>query len=152
MMSTLTDETIVELAQEVWSTLLGDDGHLRPGGKGGGRMFASISLVGEWNGTVGLTCSESAARHAAAVMFGIAEEELTGDEIADAIGELINVVAGNIKGTLPAPTELSVPAVYPDGPIEVAAHLRVGLEVNFTWLDQPVVVTVWMAAPDPALA
>ena len=142
MTSTLTTETIVEMTQEIWSALLSDEGHLLPGGGDGGELSATVSITGAWNGTACLACSESAARHAARVMFEMTDDELTEAEIRDAIGELINVVGGNIKGILPGPTELSLPTVH-DGAFEVPGHLELGYKVGFTWMDEPVVVTVW---------
>ena len=143
MTSTLTTETIVEMTQEIWTALLADDGNLHPGGRGGGELSATVSISGAWNGTACLTCSETAARHAAGVMFGMTDDEISRDEVFDAIGELINVVGGNIKGILPGPTELSLPSVHADEPFEVPGHLQLGYNVTFTWLDEPVVVTVW---------
>jgi chemotaxis protein CheX len=148
MTSLLNTETIVEMTQEIWTALLADEGHLRPGGGGteGGEMSATITIAGEWNGTCCLTCSGPAARHAAMVMFGMTEDEITDEEVRDAIGELINVVGGNLKGVLPGPTELSLPTVHADMPFEVPGSLELGWEVNFTWMDEPVVVTVWTEA------
>ncbi len=142
MTSSLTAETIVEMTQGIWTTLLADEGHLLAGGEDGGEMSATVSMSGAWNGTACLTCSESAARRAAGLMFDLPDEELGGNEISDAMGELINVVGGNIKGILPGPTELSLPTLH-DGPFEVPGHLELGYKVLFTWLDEPVVVTVW---------
>ena len=142
MTSTLTTETIVEMTQEIWNALLCDEGDLRPGGVGGGELAATITISGAWNGTACLSCSRSAARHAARAMFDMTDDELTPAEVRDAIGELINVVGGNIKGILPGPTELSLPTVH-DGPFEVPGHMELGYNVTFTWLDEPVVVTVW---------
>ena len=142
MTSTLTTETIVEMTQEIWSALLSDEGHLLPGGMGDGELSATVTITGAWNGTTCLSCSETAARHAARVMFDMTDEELTADEVRDAIGELINVVGGNIKGILPGPTELGLPVVH-EGPFEGPGQLELGYRVTFTWLDEPVVVTVW---------
>ena len=142
MTYTLNAETIVEMTQEIWTALLCDNGELRPGGAGGGERSASISITGAWNGTTVLTCSASAVRRAAAVMFGMTEDEVGAEELTDAIGELINVVGGNIKGILPGPTELSLPSVH-EGTFEVPGHFQLGWDVQFTWTDEPVRVTVW---------
>ncbi len=145
MTSALTSETLVEMTQEIWTVLLSDEGDLLPGGVDGGEMSATISLSGAWNGTACLTCSRSAARRAASLMFELPDDELSGDEIADALGELINVVGGNIKGILPGPTDLSLPTLH-EGPFQVPGHLELAYKVLFTWLDEPVVVTVWTDA------
>ena len=141
-MSALTSETLVEMTQEIWTVLLSDAGELVPGGVDEGEVSATISLSGAWNGTACLTCSRTAARHAARLMFDLPDEELTAAEISDALGELINVVGGNIKGILPGPTDLSLPTLHEE-PFRVPGHLELAYKILFTWLDEPVVVTVW---------
>lgn len=151
MTTELTTATIVEVTQEVWTALLADDG-LRTGGQGGGDMTASVSISGVWNGAALLTCSDSAARHAAAAMFGMAQDEVSCEEVRDAVGELINVVGGNIKSILPGPTELSLPSVHGAAADPVPVGFELGWQVNFTWLGEPVGVAVWTDAADPAFA
>ena len=153
MTTTLSADVIVEMTRDIWTALLSDEGGLTPGYPLHGdanpshEMSATIEISGDWNGTCCLTCSESAARHAACVMFDMADDELTDAEISDAIGELINVVGGNIKGILSGNTELSLPTVHPQGSFNVPGHLELGYKVTFTWLDEPVIVTVWTNDP-----
>jgi chemotaxis protein CheX len=106
-------------------------------------MAATIEITGAWNGTACLSCSEAAGRHAASVMFAMQDDEVSDEEISDAIGELINVVGGNIKSLLPGPTEMSLPAVHRNGHLEVTGHLELAHEVKFSWTEEPVTVTVW---------
>jgi chemotaxis protein CheX len=49
--------------------------------------------------------------HAAEAMFAAEAGSLSWDEVSDALGELTNMVGGNIKGLLPAPSTLSIPSV-----------------------------------------
>ncbi|HVD28484.1 MAG TPA: chemotaxis protein CheX [Mycobacteriales bacterium] len=51
------------------------------------------------------------ARTAASAMFDRPAEALTDDEVADALGELTNMIGGNLKSLLPGPSRLSMPAV-----------------------------------------
>ena len=44
-------------------------------------------------------------------MFGAEPGDLSDDEVSDALGELTNMVGGNIKSLLPAPSQLSLPSV-----------------------------------------
>jgi chemotaxis protein CheX len=138
-MSLLTTETVAQLTQEIWAALLAADGssQLLPGDLPGKEVVALAEISGEWNGTVCLSCSRLAARHATAAMFGIPDEELTAADIADAVGELVNVVGGNIKSLVPGPSVLSLPSVIEESQ-----------EVRFSWMAEPVVVSVW-TAPDP---
>ncbi|MCU4185661.1 chemotaxis protein CheX [Acidiferrimicrobium sp. IK] len=142
---TLTGDMIAELTQDIWSALLNDEGGLRTGGIGGNDVAATVEISGEWNGTACLSCSEPASRHAAAAMFGMEVDELSGSDVRDAVGELVNVVGGNIKALLPGPTELSLPSVHDEGDYTPPGHLELTCEVKFTWMDEPVVITLWNA-------
>ena len=154
MTSALTVEAITELARDTWTSLLADEhgllpppgGDTTPGSEAAaGSIAATVDISGEWNGTACLSCSVAAGRRAAAVMFEMEDDELTAAEVADAVGELINVVGGNIKGLLPNPTSLSLPVVHDAADFELPAHLELALEVRFTWIDEPVMFTVWTA-------
>ncbi len=67
----------------------------------------------------------------------------------EAVGELINVVGGNIKGLVPGPSMLSLPSVSEEGQRALPQHLELAQEVRFSWMAEPVVVTVWT---DPTAA
>lgn len=153
MTSAITVQVITELARDTWTSLLPDEHGLLPGiaqgdtGSGwsseGAGIAATVDISGEWNGTACLSCSIAAGRRAASVMFEMDDEELTAAEISDAIGELINVVGGNIKGLLPSPSALSLPVVHDAADFELPGHLELALEVHFTWIDEPVMFTLW---------
>ncbi len=158
MSSVLTVQVITELARDTWTSLLADEHGLLPRHPGGDSasgsdeapgsdeaIAATVHISGEWNGTACLSCSTAAGRRAAAVMFEMEDEDLTAAEVSDAVGELINVVGGNIKGLLPNPTTLSLPAVHHGADFELPGHLELALEVRFTWIDEPVMFTVWTA-------
>jgi chemotaxis protein CheX len=51
------------------------------------------------------------ASAAAEAMFAAEPGSLSADEVSDALGELTNMIGGNIKSLLPAPSRLSVPSV-----------------------------------------
>jgi chemotaxis protein CheX len=146
-MSLLTTETVAQLTQEIWAALLTADGvqELLPGDLPGNEVLATAEISGEWNGTVCLSCSRTAARHATATMFGIADAELTPADITDAVGELVNVVGGNIKSLVPGPSVLSLPSVSEGDESKRAmlGHLELAQEVRFSWMAEPIVVSVW---------
>jgi chemotaxis protein CheX len=147
-MTLLTTETIADLTQEVWNALLAEDrGPLVPDEVMGEDVVAMATITGEWNGTVCVSCSRVAARHATSAMFGMEDAELTADEINDAVGELVNVVGGNIKSLVPGPSVLGLPTVVEGTPVRLPTHLQLTHEVRFSWMAEPVVVSVWT---DPA--
>lgn len=143
----LTVEIIADVTRDVWNALLADDGGLLPGvlDDDTGGMAATVEISGAWNGTACLSCSAAAGRHAASAMFGMDDAELSSVDIADAVGELVNVVGGNIKSLLPGPTQLSLPTFHEDGLSWVPGSLELAHEVKFSWMAEPVMVTVWNA-------
>ena len=108
------EHRIMEVAANVWNTILGRALFQSDAGTGeasGTQLSARVDIRGAWNGSIYLTCTEELARVSAACMFTVPPEELEKDDIPDALGELVNIVAGNLKAMLPAPAELSLPQV-----------------------------------------
>jgi chemotaxis protein CheX len=143
-MTLLTSEIITDLTQEIWSAFLSEHPEpLLPSDASGGDIVSAVDIAGGWNGTVCVACSTLAARHLTAALFGMTDDEITDLEIVDAVGELANVVSGNIKGLVPGPSVLSLPRVTEGAFEPPAGHLETVLEVRFSWMAEPVVVSVW---------
>jgi chemotaxis protein CheX len=116
MTITIKADQIVQIAGNVWSSFLGMT--LREveatecsADNAGRSVSATVHISGGWNGSVILSCSTPLASAAAAAMFQIAAADLDEDEIADAFGELVNMIGGNLKCLLPEPSQLSLPTV-----------------------------------------
>lgn len=149
-MTLLSTEEVAQLTQEIWAALLAPDGadQLEVGGVAGHDFQALTNISGEWNGTVCVACSRAAALRATSVMFDMPEPEVSTSDVVDAIGELVNVVGGNIKALLPGPTVLSLPSVLEGEPPVHMPNLELEQEVRFSWMAEPVVVSVWGANTD----
>ncbi len=74
-------------------------------------ISAQIKITGEAEALLSLHSETSFARHLAATMYMADAGTLEEDEIHDALGELVNIIAGNIKGMVPGETLLSLPCV-----------------------------------------
>jgi chemotaxis protein CheX len=146
------------IAREVWTSFLdGDPAGLlaaRGGtvGIGGGleseRVTGCVHLSGAYTGSIMLECSGPAARDAAAALFSMQPADVTPEEVVDAIGELANMVGGNVKSMLPGPSALSLPAVV-HGPFAVPGA-EVVRAVQLSWRDEPLVVSLWQQAAQAA--
>ncbi|HWG95258.1 MAG TPA: chemotaxis protein CheX [Mycobacteriales bacterium] len=116
----VTVEQVVAVAEEVWSSLLGEPlvpllVPEQPGSpEDAGRTSGRVLIRGAWEGGVVLAGSARLARTVAAAMFDLPQEQLTDDEVRDAFGELTNMVGGGIKSLVPGPSTLSLPAVSDD--------------------------------------
>ena len=104
-----------EAVETVWATLLGLPATLNEavltGRLKSSMLTGCIQITGAWQGAVKVECSGGLARRVAAIMFGADDCEVTADQINDALGELTNIIGGNIKALLPEPSQLSMPAV-----------------------------------------
>lgn len=77
-------------------------------------LISCIHITGDWNGTVVLHCSFMLARQITAIMFDVDIENITMDQIQDVLGELVNIIGGNVKSLLPLSCCLSLPVVVED--------------------------------------
>lgn len=104
---------------------------------------AQIELRGDWNGRLVLTCDSDVAAQIAGAMLGLGpEEELEGADVHDAVGEVLNVVGGSVKGALESVSALGLPGVT-----EIADPPSLDDCVIVAWGDAPVYVQV---VPDAA--
>jgi hypothetical protein len=144
----LMDEATVQaIAEEAWSALVGEDEPLvpLPGEPPADALSAWVDVVGPWTGSVVLTTgSRTAADLCRALLGEAAPEPLDDEDVADAFGEMANVVGGNVKAALPGPSTLSLPEVG-DGPAVRDPADVVRLDV--LWRGQPLAISVQGALP-----
>ncbi len=145
----VTAEEISSIAQEVWESLLGMPLLPHPLGPDapalqGQSMTGCVSVSGAWNGSVFLQCDLEVAAALAESMFAADPGTLGEDEVSDALGELTNMVGGNIKSLLPAPSRLSVPSIAQGESYSVRVPGAVLLHrVVLVCAPGPVHISVW---------
>jgi chemotaxis protein CheX len=74
-------------------------------------LIGSVPITGAWTGSVLLRCHRDVTTGAAVRMFGMAADQLPDDLVRDALGELTNILAGNLKGLLSGSCRLGLPTV-----------------------------------------
>jgi chemotaxis protein CheX len=72
---------------------------------------AAVYFAGEWKGAVLIECTTSQAFDFTARLFSSAPPTSMSDDVRDALGELANMVAGNLKSVLPGGVDISMPSV-----------------------------------------
>ncbi|MBK7972631.1 MAG: chemotaxis protein CheX [Deltaproteobacteria bacterium] len=108
------ESTLFELAETVWTSVLGLNlarAEAPPANGSTRHMIGCVVITGAWEGAVTIECPESMAKKAAGIMFGTEPEAASDDEVRDALGELANMIGGNVKALLPSPSQLSLPTV-----------------------------------------
>ena len=110
------EKQLDEVIHTVWQTMLGQDinkADLEATGDADDPlgMMACIQITGGWDGAITIECTLKLARAIAEEMFGMDPGEAADDEIQDALGEMVNVVGGNVKALLDGGANLSLPSV-----------------------------------------
>jgi chemotaxis protein CheX len=75
------------------------------------RFIGTVHISGAWAGSVVVECTELLTRLVAAAMFGTEPDDVEDDEQIDVIGELANMIGGNIKALFDGESVLSLPTV-----------------------------------------
>ncbi len=145
----LSSDDVAQIIQEVWSSMLGIDVEPvdMPRPETNDAVAGSVGVTGATDCLISMEMGGDGARRFAATMFGMSDEEASDDDIADGIGELTNMVGGNIKSLLPEPSTLSLPVVargksptlrVPGGkPLLEAGYIAGGFPMFLTVWNRP---------------
>lgn len=74
-------------------------------------LDAHVELLGRWQGRVRLVCAETTAQEIAARILAVPAAELEPEDVRDALGEITNILGGNVKSMLSGVERLSLPFV-----------------------------------------
>jgi CheY-specific phosphatase CheX len=117
----------------------------------GERQYVSeVVIGGSWHGAIRLAVSAGVAARAAAMMFGLAEDQTTERHRSDAVNELANVVGGNLKPMLGEHCRLGIPqlvvmagkAESGEGTVEYVVESRLSFEAEGQAVEVSVVKEV----------
>ena len=143
-----SEEDIAAIVGDVWTSFLGDAPEMVPVPAAAdltGRYTATVSITGGWQGHVVISVTPSCAALIAAAFLELEDPADASDgDVTDSLGELINMVGGNVKSLAPGPSALSLPIVVRGG--EAAApDTRVVCQTALYWRNETLVVTVLSA-------
>lgn len=80
--------------------------------EGRGNMVTSaIFFAGAWKGAVVIECNESQCCLFTERLMGIPEPAHMDNDVRDAMGEVVNMIGGNLKSVFPPGVSLSMPSV-----------------------------------------
>jgi chemotaxis protein CheX len=104
------------LVESIWATVLGWEAEPAEAPETEGELLiGSVRISGAWEGEVRLGCPAELARQASGAMLGLPPEVVAAADVADALGELTNILGGNLKALLPGANALGLPSVV-EGP------------------------------------
>ncbi len=111
--STRQEELAVNLVHDVFSTMLAAEAWPDPDGAAGAiyPVMGVVFFAGAWKGAVQVEFEAKLAHHITAHLMAVPLPRQVDSDVRDAIGEVANMIAGNLKSTLPPETVMSMPAV-----------------------------------------
>lgn len=139
----LANDDLRGLVDDIWSSLFeapldGDAGLPED------VVTAYVDIRGGWQGRVLVATTTEGALALAAHMLRIPRNAVAEADLADAIGELANIVGGSVKSCVDGQSSLSLPNVSRYAPGAAGPD---ALEVLATWNDHPLCVRVAPARP-----
>jgi chemotaxis protein CheX len=109
----LLDDDLAGLGDAIWTSILGTSAppSFDPVPVGLRSVTACVHISGAWHGSVSVTLPWGLAEEVASTMFDLSIDDLSTDEVLDAVGELANIAGGNVKGMVEGSSDLSLPVV-----------------------------------------
>lgn len=137
---------IDDLTRQVWENVLGQSVELAALNGTCPNVTSSVQIMGAWTGTVSLRMTTELATVIAGSMFEMEADELGQEEIDDAVGEMANMIGGNVKSLLPGPSQLSMPTVSGGEEPPHFPGTVLGEHLEYEVAGQPFTVSVLAAA------
>lgn len=140
---TIATSDVVEVTQAVCASLLGDETPViliegREDGRPARDIVAGVTIEGAWRGAVEVHVSEGLAKRLARDVLMIDDAPADSADVADLVGEVANMIGGNLKGLLPDECRLSIPSAGPVGQRDA----RTAIDRRFIVGDDGLVVIV----------
>lgn len=125
--TTVDKQTLAEIVGFVWEMFMSERIEECDHSADDAGMTATISIGGPWTATLAVTVSEGLAAQFSGALLGVDPNSLDAADVEDALGELANVVGGNVKGLLDdnGASTLSLPVVSHDVPTVAGGQLTV---------------------------
>ncbi|MGQ0843544.1 MAG: chemotaxis protein CheX [Sporichthyaceae bacterium] len=135
----LAPEDLRGMVDDIWGSLFDPPPIDEELPLGRDALTAYVDISGGWTGRVHVSTSAAGAIALTAHMLDLPPDEVGLADLADAIGELANIVGGSVKACIVGASSLSLPHVGATAP---SAAEPDALEVNATWNDHPLCVRV----------
>ena len=147
------EDDLAEMVEQVWVSYLDPEGInplLRTYEEAHeSEVHSSVSITGSWHGHIVYASSTTAAKMAAAAFLAMEADEVSQEDLSDVLGELANIVGGNVKAMLPPGCFLSLPQVVlaPESATRYPSAVRV-TALYGSWQGEPVSVSMWQSRND----
>ncbi|MFF3064675.1 chemotaxis protein CheX [Oerskovia sp. NPDC057915] len=139
-------QSVVPMAQDLFTAMVdGEPGLLLPmealEEPIADPLYAWVDIVGPAvSRTLVVTARETADRLARSLLLKEDDEPVSLEDVQDALGEVANVVGGNLKAMMPEGSSLTLPAVEHSAP---TADRPADHEQALLWWGGPILIQLW---------
>jgi chemotaxis protein CheX len=121
MATEVNAETVTQIVESIFATMMelevsASDKAWHPADD---RLTSCINIEGDWNGAVSLECNQAQACRFAGQLLCMDPPNSVDNDVRDALGELANMIGGNLKSTMAVNSRLSMPSVIDGGQYEL---------------------------------
>ncbi len=107
-------------------------------------MTGVVHIAGGFTGALHLSCARQLVVSAASKMFDRPGDDISAEDLRDALGELTNMTAGNLKSRLPGASTISLPTVVEGTDYEITCLDSQIVAVTRLELNElPILVTLF---------
>ena len=112
------------------------------------QLTSAVHLSGEWNGAVLFECNRWQACRFAGRFLSMVPPETVNDDVRDVLGELANMIGGNMKSAVTTGLTLSMPSVTDGSDYGLGGYgSEVQDRLGFECAEGPFWVTLLAVAP-----
>lgn len=136
-----------EIVEQVWESFLGGGVVAASGDSKNAavddQMVAWVAISGDWTGHMKVVTSRECAYQIAAEMFMMESDQVDITEVADALGEIANMVGGSIKSMVGVACTLSLPQVVLDASALISPDSQVIVGIAAEWKGHAIDFSLW---------
>ncbi|MCI2238055.1 chemotaxis protein CheX [Paenibacillus sp. TRM 82003] len=141
------DEALAQIVDQMWQSYFGHVEPLLPALEPhevpAPVLCASVGISGARPGLVTVLVEKGAAASLAAALLQ-EDGELTDEDVYDALGEIANIIGGNIKALVPDAGALGLPAIAEAPPLP-RSNSRCAARMDANWQGHWVTFIVWLS-------
>ena len=142
------DEALAQIVEQMWASYFAHVEFLLPSFEphdiDGEILCASVTISAARPGIVTVSVEKEVASPLAAALLQEDDDALPAEDVYDALGEVANIVGGNIKALVPDAGPLGLPVVSTAKPLHGSSG-RLAARLDANWRGQWLTFEVWLA-------
>ena len=146
------EKEIQQYTQLVCSTLLDYEVNPLPGSydvSSTDTFSGSVQVTGKWQGIILLSLPSALVNTLTEALFSLEQGKVSNEDRKDAVGELINMIGGNIKALLPQPSAISVPLLALEGHQQYFPSTKMVTHCQFECNGKPFALSLYEEVETP---